>query len=47
MLAAGFAVRDGQGGTRPCRPEDFCLLLRSRANFAQYEAALELSLIHI
>lgn len=41
MLAAGFAVRDGQGGTRPCRPEDFCILLRSRANFAQYEAALE------
>ncbi len=28
MLAAGVPVRDGSG-TRPCRPGDFCILLRS------------------
>ena len=41
MLAEGFCVRDGAGGTRPCRAGDFCVLLRSRSNFAQYEAALK------
>ena len=42
MLAAGFAVRDGQGAARARagrKISAFCL--RSRANFAQYEAALE------
>ena len=39
LCAAGFAVRDG-GATRPCTPGDCCILLRTRADFAVYEAAL-------
>lgn len=39
MKAEGFAVRGGEG-TRPCRDEDFCILLRSRGDFPVYEAAL-------
>ena len=33
QLAAGTAVRDGEG-LRPCRPGDFCILLRSPGNRA-------------
>ena len=32
-------MRGGEG-TRPCRDEDFCILLRSRGDFPVYEAAL-------
>lgn len=39
MKAEGFPVRGGEG-TRPCRNEDFCILLRSRGDFPVYEAAL-------
>lgn len=39
MKAEGFLVRGGEG-TRPCRDEDFCILLRSRGDFPVYEAAL-------
>lgn len=39
MVDDGFAVR-GKGGTRPCRPEDFCILLRGRRDFPVYEGAL-------
>ena len=39
MKAEGFPVRGGEG-TRPCRDEDFCILLRSRGDFPVYEAAL-------
>ena len=39
--AGGFAVRDGAGGTRPARYEDFCILLRSRGSFEVFADALE------
>ncbi|MEE0800267.1 MAG: UvrD-helicase domain-containing protein [Gemmiger sp.] len=39
MKEQGFAVR-GEDGTRPCEYGDFCILLRSRGDFALYEAAL-------
>ena len=41
MVAQGFAVRNRDGGTRPCRWEDFCVLVRSRGRFIQYEAAFQ------
>ena len=40
VMAEGFAVR-GKAGPRPCRYEDFCILLRGRADFTTYEAALQ------
>ncbi|MBQ8647639.1 MAG: UvrD-helicase domain-containing protein, partial [Oscillospiraceae bacterium] len=40
MLNSGFRVRDG-GDTRPCRPEDFAILLRSWNGVEEYTAALE------
>ena len=39
MVRTGFAVR-GKEGVRPCRYEDFCILLRGRKGFADYEGAL-------
>ncbi len=39
MVAEGFAVRD-KAGQRPCRYDDFCILLRGRSDFSVYEAAL-------
>ena len=39
MMEAGFAVR-GKEGPRPCRYEDFCILLRGRSDFPVYEEAL-------
>jgi ATP-dependent helicase/nuclease subunit A len=39
MQQEGFAVRDGQS-IRPCRWDDFCILLRSRADFELYTEAL-------
>lgn len=39
MVEEGFTVR-GKEGLRPCRYEDFCILLRGRADFAVYEEAL-------
>ncbi|MEG1153394.1 MAG: UvrD-helicase domain-containing protein [Ruthenibacterium sp.] len=38
MVKDGFLVR-GTEGTRPCRYEDFCVLLRTRGKFALYAAA--------
>ena len=35
-----FAVREGDA-TRPCNPGDFCILLRSRVDFAIYQSALQ------
>ena len=41
MVADCFAVRGtAPGQTRPCDYGDFCILLRSRGDFAVYEAAL-------
>ena len=40
MVEAGVTVREG-GGERPCRWEDFCILLRTRANMDVYLARLE------
>ena len=39
MVSGGFAVRD-KAAQRPCRYDDFCILLRGRGDFAVYEAAL-------
>ena len=39
MMAECFVVRD-KTGQRPCRYDDFCILLRGRGDFAVYEAAL-------
>ena len=39
MMEAGFAVR-GKEGPRPCRYEDFCILLRGRSDFPVYEEVL-------
>lgn len=39
MVAEGFLVR-GKEGPRPCGYEDFCILLRGRADFPVYEQAL-------
>ncbi|MEF9969561.1 MAG: UvrD-helicase domain-containing protein [Ruthenibacterium sp.] len=39
MVEDGFLVRDKEG-TRPCRYDDFCILLRTRGKFALYAAAL-------
>ena len=39
MVEEGFPVR-GPDGQRPCRYEDFCILLRGRSDFPVYEAAL-------
>ena len=39
MVSEGFAVRD-KASQRPCRYDDFCILLRGRGDFAVYEAAL-------
>ncbi|MGN0983951.1 MAG: UvrD-helicase domain-containing protein [Gemmiger sp.] len=40
MLQSGFLVR-GKQGPRPCVCEDFCILLRGRADFTLYAAALQ------
>ena len=40
MVQDGFLVREKDGTTRPCRYDDFCILLRSRARFTQYATAL-------
>ena len=40
LCAQGFAVREGDT-TRPCNPGDFCILLRSRVDFAVYQSALQ------
>ena len=39
MVQSGFAVR-GKEGVRPCRCDDFCILLRGRKGFPTYEGAL-------
>lgn len=39
MVQSGFAVR-GKEGVRPCRYDDFCILLRGRKGFPTYEEAL-------
>ena len=39
MVEEGFLVRSKEG-PRPCRYEDFCILLRGRADFPVYEEAL-------
>ena len=39
MVQSGFAVR-GREGVRPCRYDDFCILLRGRKGFPTYEGAL-------
>lgn len=39
MVSEGFAVRD-KAAQRPCRYDDFCILLRGRGDFAVYEVAL-------
>ena len=39
MEKDGFQVREGDQ-VRPCRSEDFCILLRSRGDFPVYESAL-------
>ena len=39
MVQSGFAVR-GKEGVRPCRYDDFCILLRGRKGFPAYEGAL-------
>ena len=39
MVKDGFLVRD-KDGERPCRYDDFCILLRTRGKFALYAAAL-------
>ncbi len=39
MMQSGFAVR-GKEGVRPCRYDDFCILLRGRKGFPAYEGAL-------
>ena len=39
MVSEGLAVRD-KTVQRPCRYDDFCILLRGRGDFAVYEAAL-------
>ena len=39
MVAEGFPVR-GKEGVRPCRYDDFCILLRGRKGFPAYEGAL-------
>ena len=36
LLAEGFPVSDGQGGTRPLRPEDVAILLRSPGPVRHY-----------
>ena len=38
LVNGAFPVREKGGGTRPCTYGDCCILLRSRANFARYEA---------
>lgn len=40
LVREGFPVREKGGGTRPCGYGDICILLRSRALFAQYGAEL-------
>lgn len=40
LVNGAFPVREKGGGTRPCGYGDCCVLLRSRANFARYEAEL-------
>ena len=40
LVREGFAVRDKNGGTRPCQYGDICILLRSRAGFSLYEQTL-------
>lgn len=39
MVAEEFTVR-GKEGPRPCQYDDFCILLRGRADFSVYEEAL-------
>jgi ATP-dependent helicase/nuclease subunit A len=41
MLDEGFPVRAENGGTRPLRCEDCCILLTTRGWFSEYEEALE------
>ena len=40
LVESGFEVREKSGGTRPCGYGDVCVLLRTRAGFPIYEAAL-------
>ena len=40
MLQKGFHVKAEDGGMRPCRSGDFCILLRSMTHAEQYKAAL-------
>ncbi len=40
MLAEGTSVRDKSGVYRPCRPEDFCILVRKKELARKYADAL-------
>lgn len=40
MVQIGFVVREKDGTTRPCRWDDFCILLRARGKFTHYATAL-------
>ncbi len=40
MLENGTVVEERDGKTRPCRPSDFCILVRSNALSAEYAKAL-------
>ena len=47
MLDEGYPVADGKGGMRPCRPRDFCILLRSaNTRGAPFEEALKRIAVH-
>ena len=41
MLNEGYPVMQRDGSTRPCTPEDFCILLRNKAPAQAYVKALE------
>lgn len=41
MVHNGYKVREKSGGERACTYGDFCILLRTRGNFALYSAELE------
>ncbi len=40
MVNTGYEVRAEGGAKRPCKYDDFCILLRTRGKFALYEAEL-------